>query len=693
MKHRATRRILWWGLACLGAAGQATLGATHFVASHGDDGQDGTLNAPWRTIQYAITNAAVVEGDHIHVGGGWYSERVVFPAATNGGLPHLTLRGGYDTNDWSWAPTTHPTVIQPPSAAQDAIVMHSHSNTLAGLTLTGANRGLYINLPDIGGSTGTISVVRCIITNNVSHGLFHDGVIDGRWNAIHAENVLIANNGGDGVRLNQDWVSAQTNQFLQCTIAYNGGHGISDLIQYGLPSRIINSIIAHNGGAGMQRTTFSQYSRRTTIANTIMFNNAAGSVSSAGVEDPIVEYHAGVLFADPGFVGNGDYRLQAGSLAIGAGRTLADVTEDLDGAARTAPYDLGAYASTEAPATRHAETYVDAAQPDDSGDGTSPATAKRTIAGALALTAPDGICRVAAGLYTNEVIMATHGVTLEGAGAENTILAGAALGDTLILAASNLTVRGVTIQDGRRGILLSGNVMPDILAGLLIEDCTIRANRNGVVAPFDNEIRRVYTLSRCRIVANTDNGILHVGIGWPGNFGKFTVLNAINCLIADNGGDGVQYNVNWEPPTPTYFLHCTIANNGGSGYRDEAEWHASVYFTNCIVSGNGLYGVRKGTAVPSTEAHILAYSCIGDNPTNLDGFQVHLGEGTLVGTSPQFEPGGYTLSRLSPAVDSGIDMGIDTDLLGTLRPQQAGIDMGALERIPVPLPGLILTVY
>jgi len=348
---------------------------------------------------------------------------------------------------------------------------------------------------------------------------------------------------------------------------------------------------------------------------------------------------------------------------------------------------------TEAPATRHAETYVDAAQPDDSGDGATPATAKHTIAAALAVTAPDGVCRVAAGVYTNEVILATPGLTLEGAGATNTILSGAADRDTLIMAASNLTVRGVTIQDGRRGLLLSGSAMPAVLAGLRIEDCTIRANGNGVVAPFDDEIRRIYTLTRCRIVTNTHNGILHVGVGWPGNYGKFTVLNAINCLIAENGDDGVQYNVNWEPPATTYFLHCTIANNGGSGYRDEAEYQASVFFTNCIVSGNGLYGVHKGTAIPASEVLKIAYSCVSDNATNLDGFMVQAWPETFTDKSPLFEPGRYDLSRMSPCLDNGLDIGINDDLVGTPRPQQAGFDRGALERVRVAPTGLIVTVY
>jgi len=46
------------------------------------------------------------------------------------------------------------------------------------------------------------------------------------------------------------------------------------------------------------------------------------------------------LFVNPA---GGDYHLKAGSPAINAGTTLADVTDDLEGRARVAPYDIGCY--------------------------------------------------------------------------------------------------------------------------------------------------------------------------------------------------------------------------------------------------------------------------------------------------------------------------------------------------------------
>ena len=39
-----------------------------------------------------------------------------------------------------------------------------------------------------------------------------------------------------------------------------------------------------------------------------------------------------------------DFKLQSGSPCIGAGKTIAAITEDFDGNSRSAPYDMGAYA-------------------------------------------------------------------------------------------------------------------------------------------------------------------------------------------------------------------------------------------------------------------------------------------------------------------------------------------------------------
>lgn len=100
--------LLVFGLAVLPAAPAMAVptAATYFVATTGDDTGDGSLGAPWKTIQHAIDSVGA--GDTITVAAGTYTEQVTIQKSVN------LIGAGRAT-----------TVIQAPPAPRAKSVVHT----------------------------------------------------------------------------------------------------------------------------------------------------------------------------------------------------------------------------------------------------------------------------------------------------------------------------------------------------------------------------------------------------------------------------------------------------------------------------------------------------------------------------------------------------------------------------------------
>ena len=68
----------------------AGAGISHYVSKSGNDNNPGTLNSPWRTIQYAANT--VMAGDTVFVRGGVYKEHVNVPISGNGTAGYITFQ-------------------------------------------------------------------------------------------------------------------------------------------------------------------------------------------------------------------------------------------------------------------------------------------------------------------------------------------------------------------------------------------------------------------------------------------------------------------------------------------------------------------------------------------------------------------------------------------------------------------------
>lgn len=307
-------------LAILFVEAISSLGAVRYVAKHGLDANPGTQAEPWLTIQCAVTNVA--SGDTILIGEGTYTENVAF---TNS-IHMLTLIGGHNTNDWSWAPGSHPTIIAGAAGARiqlggkssDYAGLPSVSNTIVGLTLAGVQYGIITPYHATAKSTVTIS--HCVITNQgAGYGIYGYGACDFKIiNTIFSKaDIGIYHNGSAGI--------TGTNYIFNCTFVTNrrgniwcniaGTTFISNTISY-------KSWRSDSEGYGV---------RAQNAAHPIYIGHSLVYGNTRDFDGSVTQGDGMITDKEPGFVSFNalDYRPTNTSPCINAGVAISIVTNDL----------------------------------------------------------------------------------------------------------------------------------------------------------------------------------------------------------------------------------------------------------------------------------------------------------------------------------------------------------------------------
>lgn len=325
-----------------------------------------------------------------------------------------------------------------------------------------------------------------------------------------------------------------------------------------------------------------------------------------------------------------------------------------------------------------ATAYADPTRPDDSGDGFSLLTAKRTLQSAVDLTVDGETVLAAPGVYSegtrvtpnektvgyllNRVVI-TNAINLRSsAGASGTVIQGAfdtVSGDPFGRGPNAVrcvylgkgTLEGFTLTGGatdsvnlenenNRG---GGVYMPEFMYTALVRDCVISNN-----ASVRGGGTHSGTLRRCALL---DNYAQNNSSGARGSF-------AYDCLIANNrtGGSTTGSAVGYG-----WCYNCTVADNEGRAGD-------TVYFYNSILTGLSvsglhfdccLYGGASGTGTTND-------NCFADAPLFVDA-----------------AAGDYRLAAGSPCIDRAsrayVAEPFSTDLAGAMRMMNARVDVGAYE--------------
>lgn len=326
------RQPLMTGLlsACLLLPGLAAAG-TYYVAKHGSDASgNGSQGTPWLTIQHAVSS--VQSGDSILVGGGTYPENVTFPDT----VQSVTLKGGHNTNDWSWSPAQHPTIVSGSAGARIKAGTSTPATniTLSGLTLAGVQFGVHVPYHQFG--KGSVTISACVITNQGSgFGIYGESGCDFTIiNTVVAKAEMgIYHVGGAGItgenfifnctfatnRRANIWMGASGTTYVRNTISY--GAWRSDAEGYGINAQLEAHpiYISHSLVNGNTR----DFGGFVTLEGGLITNQPPQFVSLSG----------------------GNFRLANGSPGIDAGTAIAAITNDALGLPRPmgSSYDIGAY--------------------------------------------------------------------------------------------------------------------------------------------------------------------------------------------------------------------------------------------------------------------------------------------------------------------------------------------------------------
>jgi hypothetical protein len=326
-----------------------------------------------------------------------------------------------------------------------------------------------------------------------------------------------------------------------------------------------------------------------------------------------------------------------------------------------------------------ATNYVDRTRPDDSGDGLSWATAKRTIQAAVTVAAVNDTVLVAPGTYdegmtvtpggylSNRVVVTKSIILQSRDGAATTVIQGAKDYSVNAYGCGTNAVRCVYMSSGTlKGFTLTGGATsPDGKQSINDRGGGLYGPNTSTPAVYDCILSNNASLRgggafggalhRCLITGNFANN----------NSSGLRESRAYDCLIVNNTGpSAIGYTRDTEG-----IVNCTIARNSNTALDNTKAY-------NCIITENG------GNVANSSE--LVANCCISSTAG------VTTGSNNIVTADARFVDsanGDFRLLPTSPCLNIANTnfyglagpAATRTDYLGSPRLQGAGLDLGALE--------------
>ncbi|MDD3985251.1 MAG: right-handed parallel beta-helix repeat-containing protein [Methanobacterium sp.] len=258
----------------------------------------------------------------------------------------------------------------------------------------------------------------------------------------------------------------------------------------------------------------------------------------------------------------------------------------------------------------------------DSNDGLTPETAKKTVQAALDELGPDGVVKLAPGMYHNIII--NRYVTIEGDSANNTIIDGKK-GQVFYVNASSqgeskVIFNDLTIENAEARY--SGSVIDNQVYDVIIKNCNFNNNRGGCIINNGGCI----TIENCVFEENQGSAILNLGDmkikdskfsnNYADNGGAIYNMDRLsisNCIFTGNSATeemgfygeningGAIYNSGALDVKDSTFRSNQADNMGGAIYSAD-----SLYVENCkFISNTADYGGAIATINYSHKDYLI----------------------------------------------------------------------------------------
>ena len=595
-------------------------------------------------------------------------------AATNRTILSGDLDGNAGTND-----------------AYHVLIMNNRTTASAidGFTITGGRAtgggtfsvsGTVFTQSDGGGMVNNNSspaINNCIFLSN-SASFYGGGMYNISSNPGISTSIFSNNTAGKGAGLlnTNSSPSISSCTFATNTATQNGGGIYSDLNSGG---SIINTIVSGNtGGLANRQNIHKDAGTVLTVSYTLI-----GDYSSTATNN----YTAtNILTADPftdvnnpagadGNLGTADdgLRLGCSSAARDAGTGTTPAT-DILGNPRVGAIDLGAYEfqGTTCPSL----IYVNGGRPDNSGTGTSWATAKKDVQAAINEVAAGGSVWVKAGSYLPTLDPNGNGTPIDARDktfyltTKDVKLYGGFAGTETLLSQRNAVTNVTTLSgnlDGNAGtndayhVIITGNrTVNSVVDGFTITGG--RANGSGTVlfagAAFDRSkaggmynLNSNPTLGSCIFTGNTATG------DGGGLYNKSSSPAVTGCTFSNNtaGTGGGMSNSAASPIISSCTFSTNTASTNGGGLLND---NSSPQITGCTfntntanTSGGGMYNLNSSPSVNTSIFNANAASVYGGGIYN-EGGNPAVTNCILSGNTSGSSGGGMYNVNSSPSISS-----------------------------------------
>ena len=508
--------------------------------------------------------------------------------------------------------------------------------------------------------------------------------------------------------------SSSNMSIINCTFSSNSANLYGGTIFcYDSGSVTLNNCILWGDSAGSGGDEIYIYDSTSSCTLNYCCVDNTGYGFETGVPTTTIDDSNNCIHEDPRFVdpAGGNYHLKPTSPCIDKGNNTyvpSGVGRDLDGNKRIVDGDGDGVATVDIGAHEFCNIiYVDDATGNDTDDGLSWTTAKKTIQAGIDAASDFWLVLVADGTYTGagnkDIDFGGKKIYLKGVdhntAGQRPVIDCQSSGRAFYFGSGETedsVIDNFVIQNGRVEDTYGGAIVCENNSSPTITNCVFQNNEAADTdGSHDYEYGgAIYSNQSSPMITNctfSSNSACYGGAIYCGNNSSLTVTNSI---FSDNSANYYGGAIDCYSSSSATVTNCTFSNNNTNWYGG-----AIVCWNSCSATLNNsiLWGNSAGSSgdeiyiVDSGSSCTLNYCCVdntgygfggGVPTTTIDD------SNNCTFANPQFVDaanGNYHLKSTSPCIDAGNNSyisGVDKDLDGNPRIVNGTVDIGAYEYQP-----------